>query len=838
MSAAGALLRVSRRDVRRSPWRSLLVGLLILLPVMGMAWGITILATVLPSADARDTHQMGAADLLVQAGSSEARRNALFPPGTRLEPMMESGGRLLLPGTSANVSVTARDLDGLARGSLTIADGRQPTVPGEAAISASLATVTGASIGGQIQLEDIGTLRVVGIVEDPWDLSGRLVLLVATTARGMPDAEVAWLVALPPGADPMPIFLAAGDPAQADDPIGMSWRQASGPLAELSGTAGSNGPPTPAVMVLGGLVLLESALVAAAAFAVSIRRRQRELGLLAATGGEPRHLAGTVLGEGLVLGVLGAAGGVAAGLIAAALTSPFLPDLTNQRTPPPVLEPVALGAAALIGLIAALVAASVPAWAASRMPVLLALSGRRPPSAPARRYLRLGLAVVALAALMTFGGATLSLTSDDNTVPMLLLAGGAMLGTLGFGAISPWLLERLEGVSARMPVSGRIALRDTARARSRSAPIVTAILASLAATIAIGAYATSRDAEIAARYEPWMAPDQIIIEGPDAAQAGPAAALAVHAIASSVVPGSMVEDDSGGARYARIEAPGAHLADPNDVPRGAPPSWGVGYTGYNVSIADAPLLRALHAEAAAADLDAGVVVLLTQRAWAGLDHVSVIISDGETDSPGVELPARAVMTGIGGGGNLPEVLISASTAAHLGLSPSEPYRYVLRLDHAVTDADLQAAAAASAPFPDTRADADRGPGNPDAALRVFLVIASLLFAVTVTGIAVSLGEIESRPDQRTLLALGAEPRLRRRITAARAGVLAILAGCLAVPAGLLPVWGLLESRGSHMLIPVPEIAAAVAVLPLLAIGATWLLARPIPDWSAFRSPSG
>jgi hypothetical protein len=35
-------------------------------------------------------------------------------------------------------------------------------------------------------------------------------------------------------------------------------------------------------------------------------------------------------------------------------------------------------------------------------------------------------------------------------------------------------------------------------------------------------------------------------------------------------------------------------------------------------------------------------------------------------------------------------------------------------------------------------------------------------------------------------------------------------------------------------VPVPEVIAAVALLPVLAIAATWLLSRPIPDWSAFR----
>lgn len=56
---------------------------------------------------------------------------------------------------------------------------------------------------------------------------------------------------------------------------------------------------------------------------------------------------------------------------------------------------------------------------------------------------------------------------------------------------------------------------------------------------------------------------------------------------------------------------------------------------------------------------------------------------------------------------------------------------------------------------------------------------SLLFALTVTGIAAALGEAESRPEQQTLLAVGAHPRLRRRITAARAGIIVLLGGLLA-----------------------------------------------------------
>ena len=35
----------------------------------------------------------------------------------------------------------------------------------------------------------------------------------------------------------------------------------------------------------------------------------------------------------------------------------------------------------------------------------------------------------------------------------------------------------------------------------------------------------------------------------------------------------------------------------------------------------------------------------------------------------------------------------------------------------------------------------------------------------------------------------------------------------------------------------PEVIAAVALLPVLAIAATWLFSRPIPEWQAFRGPT-
>jgi putative ABC transport system permease protein len=169
------------------------------------------------------------------------------------------------------------------------------------------------------------------------------------------------------------------------------------------------------------------------------------------------------------------------------------------------------------------------------------------------------------------------------------------------------------------------------------------------------------------------------------------------------------------------------------------------------------------------------------------------------------------------------------------VNDSGPDTYVVQYDHDVSQGDFDRATAIAARHLDTAAWLDSAPVRPGQGFRLLLIAMVLLFSLSVTGIALALGEAESRPDQRTLLSLGAEPRLRRRIAAARAAVLAFVAGLLAVPAGLLPIWGIFTSRDAQMAVPTIEIAGALIVMPVLAIAFAWILSRPIPDWNAFRN---
>jgi putative ABC transport system permease protein len=562
------------------------------------------------------------------------------------------------------------------------------------------------------------------------------------------------------------------------------------------------------VLVLGGLALVEAALVASAAFAVSIRRRQRELGLLGAVGGEPSHLAVSVLAEAMLLGVVGAIGGIVLGLVAAFVSAPWLDQLTDRRNPALAASPWWLLVAGGIGLLAALIAAAFPAWTAARVPILAALSGRRPPTAPARRTLRLGIATVVVAFGITMMGAGWLFSG----VNIALLLVGAVLGVLGFGACSPWLLERLEGVAVRLPLSSRLALRDTARSRSRNGPIVTALLASFAATVAMAALLASQDAQAAERYQPSLRTDQLLVMGPGAATAGPRAAQELGAIGFGAL-----------AATCCVNGEGVYINAEN---------WNGGY----LVVGDEKLLTALGAEAAIDDFRNGAAILLTGDQQ---DYGPATIHRVSDDQKLGTMPTRTVASPQVASpqyyNELPSAIVSTQTATRLGWAFSGPDRYLIRLPHAVTQGDIARASELAGTSPDTAVRWELGVQHPGELFRMLLVIGSLIFALSVTGVAVALGEAEARPDQRTLLALGADPSVRRRITAARAGVIAAIAGVLAVPAGLLPVWGLLASHHGLLIVPIPEVLVALVILPLSAIAGAALLSRPIPMWSAYRS---
>jgi putative ABC transport system permease protein len=119
-------------------------------------------------------------------------------------------------------------------------------------------------------------------------------------------------------------------------------------------------------VVFAGVALLIAVVGVAGVLAFSVSGRTREFGIRLAVGSEPRHLLLRVIAEGAAMAVGGLALGLAGGYWLAKLAGTLLGDLKM-----PGLLPVA--GSALVLLLAAVIASAIPALRAARVDVMQAL---------------------------------------------------------------------------------------------------------------------------------------------------------------------------------------------------------------------------------------------------------------------------------------------------------------------------------------------------------------------------------------------------------------------------------------------------------------------------------
>ena len=124
------------------------------------------------------------------------------------------------------------------------------------------------------------------------------------------------------------------------------------------------------------------------------------------------------------------------------------------------------------------------------------VAGARRPAADS------GIAGAAFGALQSSGGE-------------LLIAISAILSVLGMVLLTPLVLGMLGRVARLLPLPARFAVRDAARHRSRTAPAVAAVAATVAGVVALGIGGMSDAAQNRAMYSP-TAPDGVgVIVGYD-----------------------------------------------------------------------------------------------------------------------------------------------------------------------------------------------------------------------------------------------------------------------------------------------------------------------------------
>ncbi|MEU3567193.1 FtsX-like permease family protein [Kitasatospora sp. NPDC036755] len=780
---------------------------------------------------------------------------SLLPPGSVLTPARpgpEAGATS--PEGMVRTLTTEADLgDPLWRGRLDLVDGRAPGAPHEVAVTRAFLDRTGLARGATTTLQGLEgtTYTITGVVEHPGEL-GRVELvarpgelidqLSGALAAGGPAAEKpsdsrsAWLVRLPAGAA---LDWAAVQRFNAHGYTLTARSVALAPPPEQAvpyyRDAYRYSDPTAAnntrmvVATVTGMALLEVALLAGPAFAVGARRSRRQLALLGAAGGSRAHVGAVVLGGGLVLGAAGAAVGVVLGTAVVAVLRTRIEQFGGARFGHFAVPPLDLLAIAGIGLVTALLAAALPALQAARRSVTAGLTGRDTVRAPSRLVTFAGLALVVLGGVLAMYGAGVVQRDrpgmggyDTRTLTVL---GGSVVAELGLLLCTPMLVALIGRAAGRLPLGPRLALRDSARHRSRTAPAVAAVMAAVAGAVAIGVYTTSTDAENRRDYQP-EAPYGAVqlvshVEGPRLAEE--------RAELEKQLSGLGPRGDLGQVEYRFCDNCSSVVTLRGPAERrglGAPPHLAAGDTTVLHNLFD------VHDPAAEQALAAGKL-LVFDRALVGADGKAVMLlrggggaplQPGEVPKPDLqEVPVDAVLVDNPGAAGFAQGLVSPAALPALGLAARPTGSVWLPATPPDRKAQQRAEAAAVRLDRLARLTVERGYQPKSDALTLALTGFAGLVVLGAAGIATGLAAADSRQDQATLAAVGAPPRIRRSMAGLQCTLIALLGALLGAVNGFVPAVGLLKSRAGGLgappaLITAPwgELLLIVLALPVVA----------------------
>ena len=801
-------LRLARRAVRRALGRSVLVVALVAIPVAGLTVGDGIIGST-TGPDVDRYRAFGAADATVQVtpyatvdyphtgGGVGDREQAvdlgeLLPAGTRATRDMARYCTACLRFTSDGRPVAAGlDLvavgDPLTHHLVRLASGRLPDKPDEALVTTALDERVGETftvVGGR-------KITVTGVAVQPSCVDCAAVVAAPGSpieddllaSAHSPRARPGYLLDLPAGTDL--------------DTLGRTLAASGVVLANPANHYVAPVSTAPLVLT-GGLGLLLVVVLAGAAFAVGARRQVRELGLVAVNGGTARQLRVVVVAQGLVLGVVGAVTGVAAGLLAAIFGTPLWERITGQLIESWRFPSVAVIAAA--GVLACVVAAVAPAVAVARLPPADALAGR--PRHPAARSRFVVPGAVLLAGglfLLTVIGVAGSTPWRDSTAP----AAGVLLGVLavvvGLVFVAPPALVAAGRVSGRLPLAGRLAVRDAARHRPRTVAGVLAVTVTVAASVVLGFWF----ATMVTRAQPPIPQGSVLL------QVDPAAKDVrlddtVRRF-TSALPGST---SSVVGLVDSVESGTVYLTPPDSR---APCGTGDAVLG----IATPELLAAIAGRPDAgirSALDDGKIVVF-DRCLVDDAGVTRTMAPEEVLVPG-HLAAAPYYS------QLPSAFIAEEAAAARGWT-SHADTALVTLPAGTEDAALEAAVVDAVGAGMLGTTALPPPDHSDLALLVATVVAMAGVAVTL-----ALTAAEGRADLATLAVLGAQPWRRRTLAGAQALVIGgagtVLGVLLGGFAGIASIRALLWVEPA---VPWGQLAVTVVAVPLLAVAVAVLGTR-------------
>lgn len=872
MSGWGPALRIARRSVRRNLKRSFLVAALIAVPIGG-ATVIDGMARTMNGEEFELYRTLGDSDGLVtvtdqaslpnwqpgmasptgEEDAEEDDRDLRDPESVDLLGLLPAGSRIVAAPEWHGLRL--RDGDRIVRTQLQLfavgdpltahegrlASGRLPEGPDEALVTESLAErlglLDGDGIrpGATITVDDGPTVSITGVTLIPLGLSRQAVVAPPGSALAPgPPADQArlrqYFVDLPADVDADAVWPVLAEHGVMLTPRALYTDPERYPAASLPG--GDPLETAAAVALVVGFGLLEVVLLAGAAFAVGARRQVRDLGLVGANGGTARHVRRIVLAQGLFLGVVGSLAGLALGWVVLAAGTPVWERLTDMLIDGWRFGWIELTVVAAVGVLSGLAAALVPAIGVGRMRPADALAQRfritgRNARLPVLGVVLLGVGIVGVLAsgvlarqavidyqaLLETAEAGSTSPSLDVALPTIGVLLGGLATVVGVIMVTSGLIAGLGRIGWRLPLSGRLAVRDAARHRHRTVPAIVAIMIVVAGSVAL---AFSLAATASDDYQ--MLPDNTMLVSQDqlaggADVAGEPLEVGVAEVAAKL-PGAVTQEIT-------------MVEDPAGSPEGAIPV-GLGAAGATtlacesrwsaVGIGSPELIELStggRPSAAALAALADGKVLVTDECVLDGDTVTTE-PYGEGVEP-VRLPAQRLPTEDEAGYfDLPTAFISAETAKAHGWTTGVR-SYAVVHSGAASEDDIDAALTVAE---DNGLNAYVDTDNSEEINVISLALAAGAGLVTLlgVGITVALSAAEGRADLATLAAIGAQPRRRRMLAGAQALVLSGTGTVLGLVVGGVLGFAVVPLGGqAEFVMPWQHLAITAAVVPLLAV---------------------
>ena len=717
---------------------------------------------------------------------------------------------------------------------LTLRRGSFPTGPGQAVLDVATAARAHLGLGQRVEVTGPGavrTFRLVGLVGygDADTLAGAtivgLTLGETQAVLGTPGRVDEVVASAGPGVTPEVL---AGRVAAA---LGPGFRVQTQRQAIASATSSIDKGFAvfgDVLLVFAGVALFVAIFLIFNTFSILLAQRARELALLRCLGATRLQLVAAVMGESAAVGVAASAVGLGVGVVLALGIRRLLSSVgIDFPATPPVLEARTVVVSLVVGTLATVGAALLPALRGSRTSPVAAMRDDLPVDAGRPAPYRLatgavlvvaGVAVV-VAALHSGGGRSASAAGRAEVAAV-----GLVLGFLGLAGLVPLVARPLSSVlgwpfAALRGVPGQLGRRNAMRHPRRTASTAAALMIGLTMVTTIAIFARSVQASTDATLQRGLHADVVVT--PSAGQGLPpalGAQLAERPQLTDVTPLTShgVVIDPG--RPARLGGPGQ-----------------AGATGAVI----APYARDVSIPATAGNLaNVGGERVAVTTGIAETWHLEVgsPIRLGSTEVAGRTFEVAAIIhdpTGITG-----DILFSPGGLDLLFPQGSPPVTVVLaRAAPGVpSTAAVAVARRAAAGFPDARVESKGSfvsRANQQFEQLVGLVLALLGLAVVIAlfGIVntLALSVVERRREIGLLRALGLSRSQLRAAVRFEAVVVSLLGTILGIALGLAFAWVVvraLRSDGiSAFSVPVTELAAFVVLAALAGVAAAVLPAR-------------